>query len=171
MKKLSLICLNENADIVSVEIFTSLESARIAMANAVDREKKDAKVSGFKPNVSLGFRKSYVGYGESEYTWSIVDCEEKTYAEETEEYLNYYEGKLKELGYTTTRHKNQYHIEYSNGEKTAIFSLCYQGDFMIAWKKNELVSYNTSQNNIYKYGTKLTRKICDKGFEKPAWIK
>lgn len=153
MKKFSLICLNENADIVSVEIFASLESARIAMVN---------KVSGFKPNVPLGFRK---------YTWSIVDCEEKTYAEETEEYLNYYEGKLKELGYTTTRNKNQYHIEYSNGEKNAIFSLCNQGDFMIAWKKNELVSYNTSQNNIYEFGTKLTREICDKGFEKPAWIK
>ena len=168
--KYTLVCITENGDIVKVEIFHSLEMARFAMANAVEKEKKDAESCGYSVKSEIAYTKSVVSYGESKYTWSIVYGIEKSYTEEVNECLDYYEGKLKELGYTTKREKNQYNIEYSNGEKTAIFSLCFEGDYMIAWKKDDFVSYSTTPNNIYERGTKLTKEICDKGFEKPAWI-
>lgn len=68
----SLVCINENYDVLSVQSFTEIEDAKAQMYREYSNEIKSAESEGFEPESSLNDRDCFVEYGETTYFWRIV---------------------------------------------------------------------------------------------------
>lgn len=76
MKKIAyaLVCVNEERQVVSVDVYSTREDAQTAMFKAYDNELEDAHLDGFDVSniyVASSPLDAYVKYGSSSYDWTI----------------------------------------------------------------------------------------------------
>lgn len=69
--KYALVCVNENARVVSVELFADKDEARNEMLSQFKREQQDAEESGFETDHYLDDCYAALSYGEARYSWEI----------------------------------------------------------------------------------------------------
>lgn len=80
MKKVYVLtCTNEESTVVSVDVFSTMAQAKIAMKGSYERELEESERQGYEPDVYDGIEDitARVSYGDCFYDWLITEADVK----------------------------------------------------------------------------------------------